>query len=192
MKRVLLSLLLLSASFLYGADIKPSIGMPVVELKIIELPVEEINDIKTDNIVFNYYLTGVVTFEDVLHSMYFAQLGTNLNSYEFSRLCIDLNSYYFTKIGSDLSLINLSVLSNPVNVSYNWYNFYDNKVAPMYEFYLIKQDLLGDTEYYPDPMTYYGYLWIELTNKQKEIGFTEEIRKEWIKLFKEMKPYYIH
>ena len=180
MKRVLLSLLLLSASFLYGADIKPSIKMPVVELKIIELPVEEINDIKTDNIVFNYYLTGVVTFEDVLHSMYFTQLGTKLNSYEFTRL------------GNELSLINLSVLSNPVNVSYDWYNFYDNKVAPMYEFYLAKQELLGNTEYYPDPMTYYGYLWIELTNKQKEIGFTEKIRKEWIKLFKEMKPYYIH
>ena len=177
MKRVLLSLLL-SASFLYGADIKPSIEMPVVELKIIELPVEEINDIKTDNIVFNYYLTGVVTFEDVLHSMYFTQLGTNLNSYEFSRL------------GNDLSLINLSVLSNPINVSYDWYNFYDNKVKPMYEFYLTKYDLLGDTIYHPDSMTYYGSWWIELAEKEKAEGFTDDIRKEWIRLFKEMKPYY--
>ncbi len=178
MKRVLLSLLLLSASFLYGADIKPSIKMPVVELKIIELPVEEINDIKTDNIVFNYYLTGVVTFEDVLHSMYFTQLGTNLNSYEFSRL------------NNDLSLINLSVLSNPMNVSYDWYNFYDNKIKPMHEFYSAKYDLLGDDTYYPDHMSYYGYWWIELSEQQNKEGFTEEIRKEWIRLFKEMKPYY--
>lgn len=185
MKKLLTFVLLLfSLEFLYSnEDISSQIeainkstnvvSVPEISIPVIELNILDINDIKTDNIVFTYYLVGTITLSDILHATYFTSLGTNLNA------------SYFTQLGYDID-----VLLNPIDVSHEWTKIYETSIKPMSEYYEAKYDLLGECgEYQPDTMSYYGYWWIELQQKQNEEGFTDEIRKEWIKLFKEMKPY---
>lgn len=196
--------------------LKPSIAMNTVDINVIELNVIDINDIKTNNLIFNYYNLGPITIENILYAkyfntlgnplnaMYFDELGYELNSLYFNRIGINLNATYFNilgnsistfyidELGNELNSINMYVLIDPINVSEQWSLLYDNKIKPMLEYYEAKIDLLGENGiYYPNVMTYYGYWWIELQSRQDKEGMTDEIRKEWIKLFKEMKPYYI-
>ena len=54
MRKFLMSLLVLSVLSVYAIDtknIKPTIDIPVVDLNVIEMPIEELNDIKTNNII---------------------------------------------------------------------------------------------------------------------------------------------
>ena len=133
-----------------------------VKIPVIPLKVIELNNIDIDSMIFNY-LYGTISF-DSLNAKYFTILGKELNS-----------KFYDIK-----------------DVSEVWYIFYDNKVKPMLDYYIAKYDLFGETGvYYPDTMTYYGYMWSELQDRENKEGFTNEIRLEWIKLYKEMKPYYI-
>ena len=159
-----MSLLVLSVLSVYAIDtknIKPTINIPVVDLNVIEMPIEELNDIKTNNIIFTYYISGPISF-DIIRRI-------NMDTYLYLNNTVD----------------------TIINVSDNWDIFYNIKIKPMYEFYSTKIDLLGENgEYYPDGMTYYGWRWIELQQKEKDEGFTESVRQEWIKLFKEMKPYF--
>lgn len=77
----------------------------------------------------------------------------------------------------------------PINVSEEYDYLYD-LMKPRIEWIKTKHDVFGDREYIPDGMTYYGWKWLLLQERENKEGFTKEIQEEWLKLFNEMKPYF--
>lgn len=62
--------------------------------------------------------------------------------------------------------------------------------APTVNYLKAYYDCFGLTKtYYPESISYYGYKWIRLKERESQEGFTREISDEWVKLFKELKPY---
>ena len=62
--------------------------------------------------------------------------------------------------------------------------------APTVNYLKAYYDCFGLTKtYYPESISYYGYKWIRLKERESQEGFTREISDEWVKLLKELKPY---
>lgn len=62
--------------------------------------------------------------------------------------------------------------------------------APAVNYLKAYYDCFGLTKtYYPESISYYGYKWIRLKERESQEGFTREISDEWVKLLKELKPY---
>ena len=62
--------------------------------------------------------------------------------------------------------------------------------APTVNYLKAYYDCFGLTKtYYPESISYYGYKWIRLKERESQEGFTREISDEWVKLLKGLKPY---
>lgn len=186
----------ISKSNIIVNEVKSDISLPVIEIPIIAINDIDIN--KTFSNDYYYYLTT--------YNPYILGFSFNINNYNISTYNFNVNNYYLTEysfntLGLNFNTNNyyltdykpkiLGIHTQYINVSKEWDIFYNQKIYPLFEYYTAKIDLLGENgEYYPDGMTYYGWRWIELQQKEKDEGFTESVRQEWIKLFKEMKPYF--
>ena len=106
-----------------------------------------------------------------------------------------LDISYLTIEYIDTPIIDTPIIDTPVTeVSY----FDSSKTwdeisfiaAPTVNYLNAYYDCFGLTKtYYPESISYYGYKWIRLKERESQEGFTREISDEWVKLFKGLKPY---